>query len=382
MSVIVIGGGIIGLSSAYYLASNGCSVTLFERDTLGMGSTARSAGGIRAQFQTPVNVELSVESKRVWASFEDRFGVDIAYRKTGYLFLARTDEGAETFRNSVDMQQSRGAESVYLDPEDAVEHCPGLRADVFAGATYNPDDGFADPNLAVQGYADAARAAGVEIRTGTAITDVLVDGDEVVGVEADGSRHDAEYVVNAAGPAVRDIGTMVGLDFPIYPRRRQIAVVDPTEPVPETDPLTIDLQRGSYFRPERDGDALVGGHFADVDPDADPMHFDDSMDLEWAATAVEHAAEFTTYFDQDSRIKRGWAGLYAVTPDNHPIIEEVLPGFVVAGGFSGHGFQHAPATGQLVADIVTTGEPELLDISMLTADRFERGEEIVESNVV
>jgi sarcosine oxidase subunit beta len=381
MNAIVVGGGIIGLSSAYYLANRGWSVTLFERGTLGMGSTARSAGGIRAQFQTPVNVDLSIESKRVWSSFEEQFGIDIGYRKTGYLFLARTEETAQTFRDTVDMQQSRGAKSVFLDPEDAVEHCPGLCPDVFTGATYNPDDGFADPNLAVQGYADAARRAGVDIRTRMEVTDVLVEDGTVVGVETEDSRHEAEFVVNATGPAVRTVGQMAGLDLPVYPRRRQIAVVEPTEPVPEDDPLTIDLQRGSYFRPERDGDALVGGHFADADPDMDPVHFDDSMGFEWAATAVEHATEYTTYFDEDSRIKRGWAGLYAVTPDNHPIIEEVLPGFVVAGGFSGHGFQHAPATGQLVADIVS-GESKLLDISMLTADRFERDEEIIESNVV
>lgn len=382
MNVAVVGGGIIGLSSAYYLARRGASVTLFERNTLGMESTARSAGGIRAQFQTPVNVDLSLESKRIWNAFEAEFGVDIGYRKTGYLFLTRTASGAKTFRDTVEMQQARGAKSVYLDPADAVTHCPGLHPEPFEGATYNPEDGFADPNLAVQGYAGAARDAGVDIQTNTTVTDVVVENGAVVGVETPDGRYDAAYVVDAAGPAARAVAAMAGLDLPMYPRRRQIAVVEPTEPVPEHNPLTIDLERGSYFRPERDGDALVGGHFADSDPDVDAEHYDDSMDYDWAATAVEHAAEYTTYFDRDTRIKRGWAGLYSVTPDNHPIIEQVIPGFVVAGGFSGHGFQHAPATGTLVAEIVHDGQPTLVDISMLTADRFERGEEIVESNVV
>jgi sarcosine oxidase subunit beta len=382
MHVAVVGGGIVGLSSAYYLARRGASVTLFERDSLGMQSTARSAGGIRAQFQTAVNVDLSVESKRVWNDFEEEFGVDIGYRKTGYLFLTRTASGAATFRDTVEMQQSRGAKSVYLDPADAVSHCPGLQPEVFEGATYNPDDGFADPNLAVQGYAGAARDAGVDIRTSTAVTDVLVDDGEVGGVETTGGRHETDYVVDAAGPGARAVAGMAGLDVPMYPRRRQIAVVEPTNPVPEDNPLTIDLERGSYFRPERDGDALVGGHFADDDPNADPEHYDDSMEYDWAATAVEHAGEYTTYFDRDTRIKRGWAGLYSVTPDNHPIIDELVPGFVVAGGFSGHGFQHAPATGRLVAELVHDGQADSVDISVLTADRFERGEPVVESNVV
>lgn len=382
MSVIVIGGGIIGLSSAYYLATRGVDVTLFEKNSLGMASTARAVGGIRSQFETPVNVSLSLESKRVWNEFEETFGVDIAYRKTGYLFLARSESVAETFRETVEMQQTLGAESVYLDPEEALEHCGGLQPEHFVGATYNPDDGFADPNLAVQGYASAAREAGVDIRTGTAVTDILVSDGEVVGVETEDGKHEATVVVNAAGAAVSQVAKLAGVDLPIFPRRRQIAVVEPATPVPETDPLTIDLERGSYFRPERDGDALVGGHFDENDPDMDPDRYDDSIGLDWAATAVEHAAAFTEYFDTETRIKRGWAGLYAVTPDNHPIIEEVIPGFIVAGGFSGHGFQHAPATGMVVAEMGRGGEAELLDISMLTADRFETGDEIVESNVV
>jgi sarcosine oxidase subunit beta len=384
MDVAVVGGGIVGLSSAYYLAERGASVTLFERDSLGLQSTARSAGGIRAQFETPVNVDLSLESKRIWNTFEDEFGVDIGYRKTGYLFLTRTVAGAETFRKSVEMQQSRGAASVYLDPTDAVSHCPGLQPACFDGATYNPDDGFADPNLAVQGYAGAAREAGVDIRTGVEVTAIHREGERVVGVDIreDGEheRHEADYVVNAAGAWAARVGEMAGVELPISPRRRQIAVVDPTPPVPETVPLTIDLDTGSYFRPERDGIALVGGHFGGDDPEMDPDRFDEDIDTDWAVEAVERAAEYTEYFGPETRIRRGWAGLYAVTPDHHPVIEETLPGFVTAAGFSGHGFQHAPATGQVVADIVLDDEM-LVDVSALDSDRFQRGEGLTERNV-
>jgi sarcosine oxidase subunit beta len=382
MDVIVIGGGIVGLSAAHYLAARGATVTLFEQGSLGMGSTARSAGGIRSQFETPVNVELSLASKRIWNEFESEFGVDIGYRKTGYLFLARSEAVAESFRENVRMQRDLGADSEYLAPAEATAHCEGLLADRFVGATYNGDDGFADPNLAVQGYAGAAREAGVGIETGTKVTEIRRDGDAVVGVEAENDSQDADFVVNAGGPFARDLAAMAGADLPIYPRRRQVAVVDPTEPVPEDDPLTIDLETGSYFRPERKGAAIVGGHFAGSDPDQDPAAYDDSMGLEWAADAVERAADYTSYFDAETGIKRGWAGLYAVTPDNHPIIEETAPGLITASGFSGHGFQHAPATGQIVADLVFSGEPRLVDVSHLTSDRFETGEEIVEKNVV
>ncbi|WP_148680394.1 NAD(P)/FAD-dependent oxidoreductase [Halovivax ruber] len=382
MDVCIVGGGIVGLSAAHSLAERGAAVTLYEQGALGTGSTARAAGGIRSQFSTPVNVSLSLASKQVWNDFEARFGVDIEYRKHGYLFLARSESTAADFRETVRMQRELGAESEYVEPSEATTYCPGLDPEPFVGATYNPDDGIADPNLAVQGYATAAREAGVEIRTGTTVTDVRRDGDRVIGVEIDGTeRREVDYVVNAAGAWAGRLAELAGVDLPIAPRRRQIAVVEPTMPVPETVPLTIDLETGSYFRPEREGIALVGGHFDGPDPDADPDRFDEGMDIEWAATAVERAADYTEYFGPETRIRRGWAGLYAVTPDHHPIVEESLPGLVTAAGFSGHGFQHAPATGQLVAELVLDGEASLVDIAALDGDRFDRGESLAEHHV-
>jgi sarcosine oxidase subunit beta len=233
-----------------------------------------------------------------------------------------------------------------------------------------------------------------------AVTDIRRDGDRVVGAEVETSdggagRQDADnlggngterletdYVVNAAGAWAGQVGTLADLSLPISPRRRQIAVVEPTPPVPESAPLTIDLATGSYFRPERDGIALVGGQFADdPDPEANPDRFDDDMDIEWATKAVEAAAEYATYFGPETRFRRGWAGLYAVTPDHHPVVEETVPGLVTAAGFSGHGFQHAPATGQIVAELVFDGESELVDVSPLASDRFERDAGLVEHNV-
>ncbi|OYR42075.1 FAD-binding oxidoreductase [Halorubrum sp. Eb13] len=387
MDTLVVGGGVVGLSAAYALADRGANVTLVEKGSLGNASTARSAGGIRSQFSSRVNVELSLASKEVWDAFEERFGVDIGLRKTGYLLLARTEAVAERFRANVDMQCSLGAESELLTPAAATERCPGLDPEPFVAAAYNPDDGFADPNLAVQGYAAAARELGVDVRTKTAVTGLHREGDRVVGADVraagatDTERREVDRVVNAAGAWAATVGAMAGVDLPISPRRRQIAVVDPAPPVPESVPLTIDLETGSYFRPERDGAALVGGHFDEADPARDPDAYDEGMDVEWAARAVEHAADYAEYFGPDTRIKRGWAGLYAVTPDHHPIVEETLPGLVTVAGFSGHGFQHAPAAGRIAADLAVDGETALLDASPLSLDRFERGETLTERHV-
>jgi sarcosine oxidase subunit beta len=381
MDVVVVGGGMIGLASAYYLAERGVDVIVCEKSSVGAGSTERSAGGIRAQYSTPVNVALSRAAMDVWDEFEERFAADIAYRRTGYLFLAREAATAEAFRADVAMQNDHGVDSEFLAPAEAVEHCPGLDADQFVGATYHDRDGFCDPHLALQAYSRAAADAGVEVRTGTPVTDVRREGDRVVGVETPDGSLDAEYVVNAAGPWARRVAAMAGIDVPVAPKRRQLAVVDPGRPVPEDDPLTIDLDTGSYFRPERDGNALVGGVFDGPDPDRDPEAYDGDVDLPWAADAVEAAGEWTSYFGPDSRIRRGWAGLYAVTPDHHPVVEETVPGFVQAVGFSGHGFQHAPATGQIVAELVVDGEASLVDVSRLTSERFETGDLVEERNV-
>ena len=380
MDVAIVGGGIVGLASAYELARGDCAVTVFEKGSLGMGSTARAAGGIRKQFSTPVNVSLSLASFPTWESFEERFGVDIAFRRHGYLFLAREEATEETLRENVAMQNDLGVPSALLSPGEAREHCPGLRADRFRACSYCPDDGIADPNLAVQGYANAAREAGVEVRTKTAVTDLLAEGGRVTGLVADGEHVDADRVVLAAGAWSRQLALGVDLDLPIAPRRRSIAVVDPETPVPETDPLTADLDTGAYFMPEREGVAFVGGQIGG-DPDVDPDRYDDGIEMLWAAEAVERAGDLATYFGPDSRIRRGWSGLYAVTPDSHPILEESLPGLVVAAGFSGHGFMHAPATGKVVAELVTEGEASTVEIGPLSSDRF--GEAMrTERNVV
>jgi sarcosine oxidase subunit beta len=385
MDVVVVGGGIVGLASAYYLAEGGADVAVYEKGSIGNGSTERSAGGIRTQFSTPVHVSLSLESIAVWEDFEAEFGTDIAYRRPGYLFCARTAETARAFEDSVAIQHDQGVPSELLDPAEAREHCPELVSEKFRAATYCALDGFADPHLALQGFATAAREAGAEIHTNAPVTDVLGEDGRVRGVEVKRKRIESEVVVNAAGPWARRVGEMAGSELPIAPRRRQVLVAEPESPVPEEIPLTVDLDTGSYFRPEREGAALIGGHFATTttaDPDVDPDRFSKGIDLDWSAEALERAADYAAYFGPEARVKRGWAGLYAVTPDHHPVLEETIPGLITAAGFSGHGFQHAPATGQLVAELAVQGEATLLDITPLESDRFDGSGALVDERNV
>ncbi|MFC7234989.1 NAD(P)/FAD-dependent oxidoreductase [Halosegnis marinus] len=380
MRVVVCGGGIVGLSAAHALAERGVGVVVCEAGSLGAGNTERSAGGIRTQFSTRVNVDLSLASLPVWETFEERFGVDIAFRRPGYLFLARDGASAADLRDAVAVQRDAGAETELLTPDEAHEHCPELRAERYELASYAATDGFADPHLALQGYATAAREAGVDIRTNTPVTNLEVAGGAAdrtadVTVTTPDGRIGCDVLVNAAGAWAARVGAMAGVDLPVAARRRQVAVVDPETPVPESVPLTIDLDSGSYFRPEREGRALVGGHFggeaAASDPDVDPDTYATGMDTDWAVTACERAGETAGYFGPETRIRRGWAGCYAVTPDHHPVVEVSRPGVVTAAGFSGHGFQHAPATGRVVAELCLDGAATHVDVSGLGRDRFD-----------
>jgi sarcosine oxidase subunit beta len=378
MDAVVVGGGIVGVASAYYLAERGADVTLLEKASLGSGSTDRAAGGIRAQFSTRTSIELSKRSIEVWERFEETFGTDIEYRRPGYMYVARTESTADRLRETVPFQNDHGVPSEFLDPETAAEYVPGLRTEAYVGTAYCPTDGFADPHLGLQGFARGATAAGADVRTGVEVTD-LTPRDGRVRVETTDGRYDPEYVVIAAGSWSPKVARTAGIDLPVSPRRRQAMVVDPERPVPSSNPLVTDLDAGCYFRPERDGKALVGGHFEAADPEQDPDRYRTSTDLAWTVDALEGAASVADYFGPDSEVVRGWAGLYAVTPDHHPVIEESCPGIVTATGFSGHGFMQSPATGQVVSELVLDGEARTVDVSALRADRFERGEPLHET---
>ncbi|WP_343122548.1 FAD-dependent oxidoreductase [Haloferax sp. ATB1] len=323
------------------------------------------------QFSEESNVKLSKISIDVWDSFEEKFGVDIQYRKAGYLLLAREEETASQFKKDVAMQNRLGVPSELLTPEEAEKHCPELNSDLYRLATFCPVDGFTDPYLALQGYAKAAQDIGVDVRTNSEVTNVLREGDTIRGVETRQNDLKADFVVNATGAWARRFAELAGISIPVAPRRRQPSLVVPEKPVSELHSLVSDLDTGMYFRPERDGHAIVGGHFGDHDKDVHPDTYSKGVDYNLAATAIEQASECANHFGPESELKKGWAGLYAVTPDHNPILEETIPGFINAVGFSGHGFQHAPATGKIVADLVEKGSTDLVDISPFQSDRFE-----------
>lgn len=376
MEVLVIGGGIVGLSCAYSLASAGANVVVCEKSHIGAGATGMG-GGIRTQFSTPENVRLSLASLETWRSFESTFGVDIQPRPLGYLLLAREEETARDIEEDVEMQRELGAPNRYLSPTGAAEVAPGLEVDRFVGAGYSPDDLFVDANLALQGIAEQLHEIGVEIRVGAEVSAIHRDSSDgrITGATtAESEQIDVDFVVNAAGAWAGEVANLAGASLPVIPQLRRQLLVAPSEPYPPQHPLTMDLDSGFVFYPEDETSMIVSGQigpFLEVDPDS----YQTEIDLEWTTRVIEGVAELANYFGPESETRSRIAGVYATTPDHNPVIEETMPGFVNAVGFSGHGFMHAPATARMVAEIVTEGRQTLVNQDAFSSQRFDNPSE-------
>jgi len=377
--VVIVGGGVIGASVAYHLASLGCrDVVLLEKEAgLGMGSTGRSVGGIRQQFSTAANIQLSLRSVEKFRRFNEEVGAAATFHWVGYLFLADNPEDWAAFQENVALQRSLGvADVVLLTPEQARELVPQLHVDDLYGATFCPSDGFGDPYEVCQGYAVAAKRLGVEIRTGTEVMGIQVEHGRVRAVVTREGAINTCWVVNAAGPYAGLVGRMAGVELPIQPYRRQVFVTAPFDGLPQVFPMTIDFGPSFYFR--REGPGILFG----MTDTSEPPSFNLDTTPAWLERTVEHAMHRVPPL-AEAQVMRGWGGLYDTTPDANPILGPVpeLQGFLCAAGFSGHGFMHSPITGQLIAELIVHGQTSL-DISSFSVTRFTERRIMAEQAVI
>jgi len=377
--VVIVGGGVMGASTAYHLALKGCrDVLLLERESFfGMQATGRCAGGIRYQFGTEINVRISCLSLPMLDRFEEELGQPIDLRHCGYLFLLTEGQDVAAFRQQVEMQNRLGVGTRWLEPAQIADLVPLLNLEGVLGGTFNADDGLADPNSVVQGYVSGARRLGARLLNDVEVSDILVEGGRVRGVVTDQGEVAAPVVVNAAGPWAGEIGQMAGAEIPIVPVRRQIVVTGPMPDIPPDFPFIIDFAPSLYFH--REGEGILTG----MSNHDEPVGFDQSVDEEWELIHLEAAMQRLPVLEKAGLASR-WAGLYENSPDAHPILGRIpdVEGFHCIGGFSGHGFQHGPACGLLVAEEILDGEAHTLDIATLYIDRFRKGKEITEYNVV
>lgn len=368
--VVIIGGGIIGLSIAYYLAlKKAGKIVLFEKGQLGEGSTSRCVGGIRAQFSTEINIRFSLESLKTFEQFKEEFGVDPEFRKIGYLFLGTAEREIEVFKENRKLQKKFNIPVEYLKFDEIGSRWPFLRVDDVLGGTFCAWDGYAGPNEVLLGFASGAKRAGVKIHEGTEVIGISTAKGKIQSVKTKNEEISTPVVVNAGGPYAASIGEMMGVRIPVKPLRRQIFITTPFHLADHPIPLTIDFHRGWYFRQEGDGLLLSG-----------PLDVEPSFNLNTEYEAMVEASENATYrvpVLEKARIARGWAGLYEISPDHHAILGSVprAKGFILANGFSGHGFQHSPAVGRVITELILDGKATTLDdVSSLSIERFERGE--------
>jgi sarcosine oxidase subunit beta len=376
--VVIVGGGVVGVSIAYHLASLGArDVVLLEREpVLGSGSTSRSAGGIRLQFGTAANVRLSQWSLDFFKRMREDLGADPGLRQVGYLMLVADARHWSDLLANVRMQRDLGVPVQALTPGEVAARFPYVDAADLAGATFCPEDGYADPHAVVQGMARQARRLGVVIRTGAEVTGLRVAGGRIAGVDTADGQLPARVVVNCAGPSAGTVGRMAGVDVPVLPYRRQVYVTAPYPGLPGDMPMVIDYDTASYVR--GDGGGLLMGASDPAEPSSFRMDPDDAGVLLLGRTIMRRVPLLA-----EVQIVRSWAGLYEVSPDENPVLGPVpqLPGFFVANGFSGHGFQHAPAVGRVLAEMIL-GLPPSIDVGTLDLARFRDGRPIRENAAI
>ncbi len=374
---VIVGGGIMGCALAYQLSRRKVDVLLLERATLGSQSTGKCAGGVRQQFSSEGNVRLQKMSVGMLERFDEEIGHPADFRQLGYLFLLTQPQQVEDFRHNMAMWHRIGlTEARWVDPMEAARMVPILNVEDVLGCTFCPTDGIASPADVTSGYAAAARRLGARLKEGVAITGIEVASGRVQGVRTTTGDVATRLVFDCAGAWAASIGRMAGLEIPVLPYRRHIAVTGAFPAVPRTNPMTVDFQTSLYFHPEGDG-VLIG-----MSDREEPPGYVTDVNWDFLEKVFAQAARRAPAL-AGAGLKTAWAGLYEVTPDHQAILGPIpeLEGFWCAAGFSGHGFMQAPAAALLLTQLLLDQASEI-DISSFAFERFARGALVKERNVI
>ena len=373
--ITIVGAGVMGASVAYHLTARGCrDVVLLDRGAgPGGGSTSRATGGFRAQYASAINIRLSLLARDKLQRFSDEVGPDPGYVPAGYLWVASNERDLAELRAALQLQHAEWlTEAAELTPEDIRRLNPALAGDGIIGGTYCPTDGFLRPMALLDGYLNAAVRAGARVEFGVDVRRLErgADGRVTRMVTSAGTR-EAGVVVNAAGAWAGALAAGAGLDVPVTPLRRQVAVTAPTDALPEGMPMTIFVEDGFHLR-VRDGRVLLLW----PTPGIEGRPFDTAVDPGWLAAIAGKAHERVPPL-RGVRVDRegSWAGLYEMSPDKHAILGPApgCPNLYLINGSSGHGVMHAPALGQLLAEMLLEGKATALDTSPLRPERFAQG---------
>jgi sarcosine oxidase subunit beta len=386
--VVVVGGGIMGLATAYHLARRGMKrVVVLEESYLCGGASGRNGGGVRAQWSSETNVRLMQESIRICKDFARDMKINVWFRQGGYLFLARTEEMRRSLEASVRLQNDCGLDTRMFSPFEAKRVVPELDTSDVLAASYNADDGVVFPWPFVWGFAQAAVKLGARVLPFTKVTGFHTEGSRIAGVSveaargAPASKREAprtirtRTVVNAAGAWSPGVAKLLGVHLPNTPHRHEICSTEPLKPW--LKPLVADLSDGLYFSQSTRGEIVGGIGQKRV---AHGLNQDSSH-----AFLGLYARSLVRACPSLAKVKvlRQWAGCYDLTPDANPIVGPVdeVEGFFQASGFMGHGFMIAPIVGKLLAEWIVTGTPEPRFVPW-NLRRFREGKLLSESMIL
>ncbi|HTX53206.1 MAG TPA: FAD-dependent oxidoreductase [Candidatus Baltobacteraceae bacterium] len=353
--VVVIGGGIVGCAAAYYLSRRQRKVVLLEKSALGAEASGRNGGGVRAQCRDRRERPLAIASIRLWTSLEQEIGRGVEYIQGGNIRMATNEERMDALRKEGEEELADGLPIEIWDRDELRRRAPYL-SDMFIGAKFCPMDGQANPLLAAPAVGWAAKRAGATVLTRTEALAIGIEGGRVASVTARGPDGEISiatpWVIHAAGPWTPQLSQTLGISLPIAPARSVLAITERLPALFKEFVSSHDL--GAYCRQAREGHVHIGG------VGAPGVTFDQTMPPD-AVGRLAAAGLRVVPALRGASILRTWAGTLENTPDKVPIIDAVgsVPGYIVASGFSGHGFCLGPIAGKLVSEMIADGAPSL-----------------------
>ena len=385
--VVIVGGGVVGSSAAYYLKRQGFkgSIAIIEKDlSYANGCTARSCGGVRQQFSTPENIELSKFGLALIRNLKTEFGAeaDVSFREYGYLILA-SQEGLAILEENHAIQIANGADNVLLDPQQLAERFQWLVTDGLAlGCFGRSGEGWVDPYSLMSIIRKKAVAEGTRLINGE-VAGVERESGRITGVTlADGTKISCGTLINAAGASAGNLAKLAGADLPVGPRKRYVYVLDCPSAGDDLHkaPLTVDTS-GIYFRPE-------GRHFiCGLSPEEaeEPQDMDWEVDYSWFEERIWPvlAARVPTF--EAIKVINAWVGHYDYNAlDQNAVIgrHPEIANLYFANGFSGHGLQQGPGAGNALAELIVHNRYKTMDLTRMGFDRVARKEPLFERNVI
>ena len=376
--IVIVGGGISGVSIGYFLLKHGAkNVVILERNYLTSGATGRCGAGIRQQWGGELNCLMSKFSCEFFENAMDEleYNGNIEFHQGGYMLLASTEEELAQTRRNVALQNSLGIGSVLLNPTEAKKIAPILDADKIVGAAFHQRDGHLNPFHTTHAFAQAFERLGGKIYTDTAVTGINAENGRITGVETTNGSISTNTVVCATGAYSQQVAALANVELPLYSERHNILVTEPVERI--LGPMLMSFSLNFYCQQTPHGSFIMGRTCKDQPRDL-RITSDSNFPVEIAKSITSVAPKLANL-----RMLRQWAGLYSMSPDHHPIYDQIpdIDGLYLAAGFSGHGFMMAPATGLSMSELIL-GLTPTLPWQRLGFSRFAEGNLLTETSVV